>query len=350
MPTTYAIIQGNKYMDATLYTGTGATANITNTAGFLPDLTWVKSRSAATDHKLTDSVRGATKAIISDTTAAETTDSTGLTVFNTNGFTLGTSTVYNNSGATYVGWQWQAGQGTTSNNTTGTITSTVSANTTSGFSIVTYTGTGTTGTVGHGLGAIPQFIIVKARNQTDSWIVYHSGCPNPATNTLILNSTGAVQTSSLNWNSTAPTSSVFSVYNPGSGGYTNGNGYTYVVYCWAAISGFSSFGSYSGNGSSDGPFVYLGFRPKFIMFKRTDGLADWVIIDTSRNTYNIMNSTLYPSASAAEETPASGVTGVLGLSNGFKILDNKSFWNSSGTNNYIYMAFASTPFKYSTAF
>lgn len=341
MPTTYAIIKGKQYMDATLYTGTGATANITNTAGFLPDLTWVKSRSAATDHKLTDSVRGATKGLISDTTGAETTDSTGLTVFNTNGFTLGTSTVYNNSGATYVGWQWTAGQNTTTTNTSGTITSTVSANTTARFSIVTYSGNGTSGaTVGHGLGVTPSWIIIKGRNAStgaSNWLVEHSGISSSiqansstftttSTNMLLLSSTGA--TIAYGFDS-----------------QINGASGTYVAYCWAPVPGFSQFGSYTGNGSADGPFVYLGFRPKFIMWKNaSSGAVNWLIEDSTRSTYNVMGAYLFPNLADAEGTNVAFDF----LSNGFKVRDTGATYNGSG-NTIIYAAFAETPFKYANA-
>jgi hypothetical protein len=335
------IVKGNKYMDATLYTGTLLSNAITNTASFKPDLVWIKSRSLATDNKLTDSVRGATKALISNTTGTETTDSQGLTSFNSNGFTVGTDTNYNTLSATYVGWQWQANQGSTSSNTNGSITSTVSANTTAGFSIVTYTGTGTNGTVGHGLGVAPKMIILKSRNPADSWLVYHVGCPTPATNTLILNLTDAVQTSSNNWNSTNPTSSVFSVYNPGSGGYSNGSGYLYVAYCWTNIAGFSAFGNYTGNGSSDGAFVYTGFRPKYVIIKRTDTANDWYILDSARNLYNPETLLLSSDANSADYDNGATLDFV---ANGFKIKNAGGAFGASG-GNYVYAAFAENPFK-----
>jgi len=339
------IKKGNTVMDATLYTGTGASLSVTNTSAFKPDLVWVKGRSGATDHALYDSVRGTTKDLVSNSTAAETTQAQGLTAFGTGGFTVGTLAKMNTSAATYVGWQWQAGQGSSTSNTNGSITSTVSVNATAGFSVVTYTGTGTTGTVGHGLGVAPKMIILKARNQADSWLVYHSGLPTPATNTIILESTGAVQTSSLNWNSTNPTSSVFSVYNPGSGGYSNGNGYTYVAYCWAEIAGFSKFGSYTGNGSTDGVFVYTGFRPKYLMIKVTNAVNEWIVVDSARATYNVIGNYLLASTSGAED---SGYQLVDFLSNGFKMRNSFGGWNGSGE-NIIYMAFAENPFKNANA-
>jgi hypothetical protein len=329
---TSTIVKGNSVMDATLYTGTGASLSVTNAGAFKPDLVWVKSRSAATDHKLTDSVRGVTKGLVSDSTAAETTDTNGLTAFNSNGWTLGTDTTYNNSGATYVGWQWQAGQGSTSSNTSGSITSTVSVNASAGFSVVTYTGTGLGATVGHGLGVAPQFIITKNRSAASAWHCYVAAIPNMQNGYIVLNSTAAFSTStSTVWNGTQPTSSVFSV---GTDSGTNGSGNAEIAYCWTPIAGYSAFGSFSGNGSTDGTFIYTGFLPRFVMIKRTSSADDWRILDTARNTYNVMNLELYPNAASAETT----VTDFDVLSNGIKLRNLFS-------GDYIYAAFASTPFK-----
>ena len=336
---TPSIAQGNKYMDATLYTGTGASASITNTASFKPDLVWIKSRSASTDNKLTDSVRGVTKGLISDTTGAETTDTQGLTAFNSNGFTLGTDTNYNNTSATYVGWQWQAGAGTSGSNTNGSITSTVSANTTSGFSIVIYTGSGTAGTIGHGLGVAPSMIIVKSRSATGDWPVYHSSLGNGSY--VLLDTTAASAASSTIWNATSPTSSVFSV---GINTVSNTITVTYVAYCFTPIAGFSAFGSYTGNGSATGPFIYTGFQPKYLLVKRTDSTSDWYIWDSVRNTFNIITNTLLADTAGAE-TSASSVNI---LSNGFQCVSTTVVNVSTGT--YIYAAFASNPFKYANAF
>jgi len=336
---TPTIAAGNKYMDATLYTGTGSSLTVTNAGSFKPDLVWVKSRSAATDHKLTDSVRGVTKSLESNTTDAEATDTQGLTTFGSSGFTVGTNTDYNNSAVTYVGWQWQAGQSSGSSNTNGSITSTVSVSTTAGFSVVIYTGTGANATVGHGLGVVPQFITVKSRSQAGGyWRVYSPVIG--AANALFLNDTLATTLAATIWNSTTPTSSVFSI---GTDIYTNTSGETYVGYCWTPIAGFSQFGGYTGNGSTDGPFVYLGFRPKFLLVKRTDAAGGWVILDESRNTFNVTNTALYPNKSDAEVTPDDAMDF---LSNGFK------FRSSGGDNtvgSYIYAAFAENPFKYALA-
>jgi len=333
------IPNGSKYMQAVTYTGTGATQTIT--VGFQPDFVWVKSRSAATDHKLTDSVRGATKALISDTTGAETTDTNGVTAFTSTGFTLGSDSVYNTNGATYVAWCWQAGQGSSSSNTSGSITSTVSVNASAGFSIVTYTGTGAVATIGHGLGVSPNMIIGKSRGAANAWGVYHISVGN--TKAMYLNTTAAASAaSSAFFNNTSPTSSVFSV---GSAVEFNASATTQVAYCWAAISGFSAFGSYTGNASTDGPFVYTGFRPKFVLIKCSSTTENWSIIDSSRNTYNLSDSDLFPSLSNAETTNM----GLDLLSNGFKLRTTNTVNGNASGATYIYAAFAENPFKYSNA-
>ena len=342
------IKKGSTVMDATLYTGNLTGQSITNASAFKPDLVWIKSRSAATDNKLTDSVRGATIALISNSTAAETTDVTGMTAFNTNGFTLGASTTYNNTGATYVGWQWQAGQGSSSSNTSGSITSTVSVNATAGFSVVTYTGSGSNATVGHGLGVAPKFMIIKRRNGVTDWPCWHTSI-SPASNYAIdLDTTAAKYNTYPMWNGTSPTSSVFSIGVDPAVNASGGTG-TYVAYCWAEIAGFSKFGSYTGNGSTDGTFVYTGFTPKFVLVKETGNANNWYLLDTARNPYNAMNLQLYPNASAAEGTGGSAGYLLDSLSNGFKFRGSGAEANRSG-GSYIYMAFASNPFKNSNAF
>ena len=344
---TPTISNGANYMAATTYTGTGATLTISNSTNnpagitFQPDFVWVKGRSGATDHALYDSVRGATKDLVSNSTAAETTQATGLTAFGSTGFTVGALAKMNTNAATYVGWQWQAG-GTAVSNTAGTITSSVSANPTAGFSVVTYTGTGVLGTVGHGLGAVPAMIILKSRSNASNWYAYHKSIGN--TGALGLNLTSATITSSLFWNNTSPTSSVFTI-NAGSS-EINGSGLTYVAYCFAEVAGYSKFGSYTGNGSTDGPFVYLGFRPRFIMIKRTDSAGNnWVILDTSRDTYNAAGLYLYPNLSAAEDDYRASTGPVDILSNGFKQRSTLSNVNASGA-TYIFAAFSEVGFKY----
>lgn len=337
---TSTITNGAAYMAATLYTGNLTGQSITNTASnasFQPDLVWVKSRSAATDNKWTDSVRGATKALISNSTAAETTDATGVTALNSNGFTVGASTDYNNTGATYVGWQWKAG-GTSSSNTNGSITSTVSSGATQGFSVVTYTGTGANATVGHGLGVAPSMIICKSRSSAYNWVVYHVSLGNTAN--LKLNTTDAQTTgATTSWNSTSPTSTVFSLGSSLLGNDTN----PMVAYCFAAVAGFSAFGSYTGNGSADGPFVYCGFRPRFVLLKdSTNAGNNWQILDTSRDTYNVAPDIFQANLSNAES--AFGTGGVDFLSNGFKIRTSSTSINTTSA-VLIYACFAENPFR-----
>jgi len=336
MPT---INNGGQYMQAITYTGTGSTQTIA--VGFQPDFVWIKSRSAATDHKLTDSVRGVTKALISDTTGAETTDANGVTAFTSNGFTIGSDSVYNTNAATYVAWCWKAGT-TSASNTNGTITSTVSVGATQGFSVVTYTGNGTSGaTVGHGLGVTPSMVILKSRSTATNWQVKHTSLN--ANQNLTLNATSAVDTAPGSGYVSAISSTTLTLLNGGSAiTNVNGSGTTYVAYCFSAVAGYSAFGSYTGNGSTDGPFVYLGFRPRFVMFKRTDSTGNWIIEDTSRELYNSANrAALFSDVSDAESTSAFP-TDI--LSNGFKLKNNGTGNNASG-GTYIYAAFAENPFK-----
>ena len=325
---------GNKFMDATLYTGNGGTLTVTNSGSMQPDMLWVKSRSAATDHALQDSVRGFNLALYPNLTIAEI--SAGYASANSNGFNVA-GAVVNTNAATYVGWQWKAnGAGVT--NTSGSITSTVSANTTSGFSVVTYTANGTNGaTVGHGLNVTPAIYIVKRRNTTGNWVVV------PGNSSLFggsfylqLNTTSAVISNSDVFTS-YPGSSVFYL---STNADVNASGGTYVAYCIAQIAGFSAVGNYAGNGSTDGPFIYTGFRPRFVMIKRIDFTANWRILDTSRDTSNVEQKELYPSLANAEGTFAA----LDGVSNGFKIRNDDASYNASG-GTYLYIAFAENPFK-----
>jgi hypothetical protein len=340
---------GASYMAASTYTGTGATLSIVNSGNnttattFAPDFVWIKDRSAARSHRLFDTVRGATKALFSDATDAETTLTTDLTAFNSNGFTLGVGAGSNSSGETFVGWQWKAA-GSTVSNTSGTITSTVSANTTAGFSIVTYTGTGANATVGHGLGVAPSMVIVKTRSVgTYDWCVYHASLTS-ASYYLPLSGSAAQTLSTNVWNATAPTSTVFSI---GTSVATNQSSQTLVAYCFAAVAGYSKFGSYTGNGSTDGPFVYCGFRPRFIMTKNiTTAGYWWEMVDSSREPINPSDQALYANVADAEYTSSTYNKDL--LSNGFKMRGNSAAQNASG-DVYIYMAFAENPFKYSNA-
>jgi hypothetical protein len=332
------IKKANTVMDATLYTGNGTTQTITNAAGFRPDLVWFKERSSNSSHWLFDTIRGVLNRLSSNETVAEANQSGTLTAFNSNGFSVGSDVASNESGQTYVGWQWQASASTVTN-TSGTISAQVRASTTAGFSVVTYTGTGANATVGHGLGVAPKMIIVKTRNAVDNWAVYHSS--TGATQYLQLNAANASASSITLWNDTSPTSTVFSV---GTNNDVNGSTRTYVAYCWSEIVGFSKFGSYTGNGSADGTFVYTGFRPKFVMIKRTDAAGSWYTIDTSRATYNVVNPYLLANASNAEASDLSWDI----LSNGFKLRSSYADINTNSA-TMIYMAFAENPFKNANA-
>jgi len=330
----------SRYFDTTLYTGTGASLSVTNTGGFQPDFVWLKSRSAATNHQLFDVARGTTKVLVSNSTEAESTSANTLTSFNSSGFTVGTNTAINTASATYVGWQWKAG-GATVTNTSGSITSQVSANTTAGFSIVTYTGTGTgTPTVGHGLGVAPSMIIVKSRSNDANWAVGHTS--EGFAKAGLLNATNAFGSSTY-FGSTTPTSTLFYIQDTG---VTNISSATYVAYCFAPVAGYSAFGSYTGNGSTDGVFVYTGFRPRYILVKSSSNAYQWSIHDTARQTYNEDERILSPNSSSAEDT--NSLYGVDVLSNGFKWRNSGEAFNYSGY-TYIYAAFAEFPFKYALA-
>ena len=334
--------QADDYFNTVLYTGTGATQSITG-VGFQPDWTWIKARSAARSNVLYDSVRGVTKQLISNSTNAESTASTSLTSFDSDGFSIGTSGAINTSSDTLVAWNWKAG-GTAVSNSNGSITSSVSAAPDAGFSVVTYTGAGT-GTVGHGLGITPSMYIVKCRsNAATSWRVYHSGIASDAeTDYLTLDSDAAAADVNF-WNDTAPTDSVFSVFNYDDTGTSSR---TYVAYVFADVPGYSRAGSYVGNGNADGTFVFTGFRPAWVMTKRSDGTSWWGISDSARSPYNEIANTLAANENYSESVLTSDLN-VDFLSNGFKIRDTDGYYNASG-GNYIYLAFAEAPFKYANA-
>ena len=345
---TPTILAGNQYFDATLYTGTGSSQSITNSGSMQPDLVWGKSRSNAYNNSLIDSVRGVSRSLQSNLTNAEDFSAGAyVTAFNSNGFTVGTGTANNGSGATYVAWQWRASNAAGVSNTQGTITSTVSANTTAGFSIVTYTGSGAAGTVGHGLGVAPAMIITKNRTTAgNSWIVWQkalTGAYSSTTGYIYLDQTAAAGTTTNFYDGTAMTSTTFRWQ----GGNINVNSTSnnYVSYCFAEIAGYSKFGSYTGNGSSDGPFIYTGFRPRWVMIRSTGSLESWNIHDAVRLGYNLVGSRLLSDAANAEVTDSIGIDI---LSNGFKVRTTNSGWNTNG-GTYIYAAFAENPFKIARA-
>jgi hypothetical protein len=327
-------------MDATLYTGNGSTLTVTNAGGFSPNLVWMKRRSSIGNNYLQDTNRGALNSIFSDSTSAEVNQAGTLTSFNSNGFSLGTDAGVNGSASTYVGWQWKAG-GTAVTNTSGSISSQVSAGATQGFSVVTYTGTGANATVGHGLGVAPSMIITKVRSTTNGWVSWHTSLG--ANQYIVLSNTNTFVTDTTVWNNTLPTSSVFSL---GASVNTNVSSATYVAYCFAQIAGFSAFGSYTGTGSAVGPFVFLVFRPKLFMVKRRDATQNWAIVDTSRDTFNVSNKRLFANLSDAEDTGISNFVDL--LSNGFKFRDSNVSCNASG-GTYIYMAFCENPFKFANS-
>ena len=340
----------NKYMDVNTYTGTNATQSIVNSGGMQPDLVWIKTRSAISRNTIFDAVRGTNKVLWSDSTDAEGTANagTGLTAFASNGFTLGTqiagtSGSTNGNTDTLVAWQWRASNTTAVTNTAGSITSTVSANTTAGFSIVTWTGSGSTATIGHGLGVTPSMIIWFHRTNASAYshITYHASLPSAAF-VIYLNLTIAQSNDNNAFNSTAPTSTVFTV-----GGYNSAD--TMVAYCFAPVAGYSAFGSYTGNGSTDGPFIFTGFRPRFIMMKASSAARGWIMFDTARDPYNVAQYRLFANTSDAESSGTTANNMDI-LSNGFKLRlgTNSEPSNENGT-TYIYMAFAESPFKYANA-
>jgi len=328
----------NSYFNTVTYAGTSATNNIS--VGFEPDFVWIKNRTNGFSHYLNDSVRGAYKTLFSNTTSAEfdgTATSDGVSAFTSTGFTLlnGTNADnYNKTANNYVAWNWRGSDSSAVSNTSGTISSTVSANTTSGFSIVSYTGTGANATVGHGLGVAPKMIIIKGRDTTYDWVVWFSGFST--TQRILLNSTDAISTGA--WN-TLPTSSVFGL---GTQLNINQSGSALIAYCFADVKGYSKFGSYTGNGNADGTFVYTGFKPAFLLVKISSLAGEyWQIIDNKRDTYNVTFSRLFPNVSDANNTGLN--PNIDFLSNGFKCRTASSGTNYSG-GTFIYMAFAENPF------
>ena len=326
------------YFNPVLYTGNGSTQSITG-VGFQPDWVWIKERSSTSSHSIFDQVRGPQKYLASNTTSAEGTSSSQLTAFDADGFTTGASGGTNQSGQTYAAWNWKAG-GSAVANTDGTIASQVSANPKAGFSVVTIGGlpASTLSTFGHGLGVKPDMVILKSRNNATNWEVYHSSLTPDGEKKLYLNDTTAEIDSGF-MGDTPPTSSVVS-FNPG------GSASNHVAYCFHSVEGFSKFGSYTGNGSTDGPFVYTGFRPAFVMWKNASDVQSWHIYDAKRSEYNLANKVLYANLSNAEGTSSSNVVDL--LSNGFKLRGNNIGSNASG-DTYIFMAFAEMPYKYANA-
>ncbi len=345
----YTVIdKPNLYFNTKLYTGTGS--SLANTGvGFQSDLTWIKGRSGATEHVLTDSVRGVTKELSANDNGAEETVAQGLTAFGSDGFTVGTDGSYNTSSATYASWNWLGG-GAGSLNEVGSIDSTVSANTTAGFSIVSWTGSGADATIGHGLTQAPTIFFVK--NRTDSGTNWRVGQVLTSSNNMTDGNGYYMELddwkastnpgSAVTWGATptAPTSSVFSV---GSDNAHNGSSDDMLAYCFHSVKGYSKFGSYTGNGNADGTFIYTGFKPAFIIIKPSSKVEEWTLIDNKRLGYNPDNNYVYPNQNYAEMTNDRLDI----VSNGFKIRASTGEINTSGA-TMIYMAFAENPLVTST--
>jgi hypothetical protein len=340
------------YFNTKLYSGNGTTNHNITGVGFQPDLVWTKGRSGSygvSNHKLADAVRGAGKIIHANLNDAEYDQSgaTGATIgFISDGFTLGTNSNSNNSSTEYVSWNWKAG-GTTSSNTDGDITSTVSVNTTAGFSIVSYTGNGSTNqTVGHGLGVKPAVMIFKNRDDTNNWVVYHhklNNGTNPEVKYLELNTTNAQLDDASIFNDTAPTSTLFTIGNASdTGSGSGGNNEKIIAYCFTEKKGFSKFGNYDGNGDAgSAPFVYTGFKPAFVMSKRTDSSGNsWRMFDNKRDGFNGDMANLHANLSNAEDSGSDGFMDF--YSNGFRPRTTSTDQNAAGA-AYIYMAFAEEP-------
>ena len=349
LPNVPSIIRPQKHFDTLLYTATGNAMTVTGLE-FKPDFIWQKRRDSTSGgshfHYQFDSVRGGRQILQSNTNAGDSDagDDSNL-VFKDGGFDMAATSggQGNYTGGTYAAWCWKAG-GAAVSNSDGSITSSVSANQEGGFSIVTYAGNGTTGaTVGHGLGKVPAWVIIKCRSHSDDWMVYHQGVNNfvsPEDYYLKFNSDGAAVNSVIMMNDTAPTTSVFSLQDDSA---SNSNGRTYVAYCWSEIPGFSKFGRYTGNGNSDGPYVYLGFRPAWLMVKNTGGTGDWVIYDVLRETYNPVYRRLAANQSSVQTSDSSTNAKFNLLSNGFKSVGGDGTFVNTNGNTYIYMAFAEQP-------
>ena len=344
------IADGSTAMDIALYTGNGSTQSITG-LGFNPDLVWIKSRSDAHTHVLTDSVRGTSSQLFSNLSDSQGSQTDQVTAFNSDGFSLGANAGgtggVNINTTTYVGWAWDSGT-TTVSNTDGSITSSVRANASAGFSIVSYTGNQTNGaTVGHGLNSTPLLLLAKNRDASESWLTLHQDSSDTwwaaqlNTTTQFYDLLTSTSFRAQSWDNTPPTSSVFQLADDnGNWNNTLNNNQNYIVYCFAPVEGYSAFGSYTGNGSSDGPFVYTGFRPNWILVRQIDATQNWVIIDAVRNTFNIVDNGLYADLSNAEQTSNRADF----TANGFKIRINSGELNTNA-GSYFYAAFAEHPFK-----
>ena len=330
-----SVTKPGDHFNTVTYAGNSSTQSITG-VGFQPDWVWIKNRSDTRKHNLYDSVRGATKRLVSNDTVVEDTASNGLTTFGTDGFTSGSEQDTNHSGNNFVAWNWKAGTSFTNDASStgiGTIDSTGSVSQTSGFSICTYTGNGVSGaTIKHGLTTAPKIVIIKKRSHSDSWSMLNTNVD--LQKYLSFNSTSGLISDPL-FNNTAPTTSVFTV---DSDGQVNGDTNTFVAYCFSEVKGFSKFGSYTGNNDADGPFIYTGFKPAFVIIKNASSTQNWVMFDSKRPGFNVINDIMYPNNTDAESNEDS----LDFLSNGFKIRTSGNDRNGSG-NTLIYMCFAEAP-------
>lgn len=328
-----------QYFNTVLYTGNNVDDRSITGVGFQPDFMWSKERNSTGNHFLVDSSRGATKVLQGNLSNPEANVTDGFQAFESDGFQVGAANSTNETGVNYVNWCWLANGGTTSSNTDGTVTSTVQANTTAGFSIVQWTGIHPGNhTVGHGLGKRPECIIVKTRDSDENWIVrFKDTITGNAFHKLHLNKNNTIAVDYTLGNMQDTTSSVFYLQNSDQ---ENNNGDAMIAYCFAPIKGFSKFGSYTGNGSTDGPFNYLGFKPAFLIWKNTNGVDGWYMYDNKRSPYNQIREYLSPNQNIVEGTNGGAVDFV---SNGWKIRNTGTDMNTSGS-TYIYMAFAESPF------
>jgi len=336
------------YFETNIWTGNGSSQSISSYE-FAPDWVWIKERNSTSSHYVVDVVRGASLFMQTNSTIGDTSNTTNLTSFDNNGFSLGSGSTTNENNKTYVGWAWLAGTSFSNDASAtgvGTIDSTGQVNTEAGFAIISHTGTGSAGTIAHGLGKKPAWVMTKLRSDSgDGWLIYHHGLnegTTPEQKYIVMSSTSGIQDNSIIWNDTAPTTSVFSV---GTSNAVNGNTETYISYVFAEIEGYSKFGFYTGNGSTSGVFVFTGFRPAFVIIKQSSASGNnWNVHDNKRDVDNVVDARLLPSSSNAETT----FTTLDFVSNGFKLRNSGSAYNGSG-HDYIYMAFAEMPFKYANA-
>ena len=322
------------HFNTKLWTGDGNTTQAISGVGHQPDLVWLKNRNLSSSSNIFfDSVRGTNKALVGNNSNAEASVSGYLNSFDSDGFTVGNDGAVNGSGDTYVSWNWLAG-GSASSNSNGSITSSVSANTTAGFSIVSWDGSDANATIGHGLGSAPRAILIKNRESAEQWYLYHESMGNG--NRLVLNDTTAKSSAADWWQDTSPTSSVFYV-----SGVDGINGpHEMIAYCFAEKKGYSKFGSYTGNGNANGTFVYTGFKPAWVLAKRTNSTSGWILFDNKREPFNLADTSIRMD----DNGPENESNGALDLlSNGFKWITTDSGVNGSG-DTYIYLAFAEAPF------